>query len=255
MKCLRFSRFVVALAISNAMLLAVAAAKDAPSDIAVTPTPRLEAWWQQRNEVLNARVKQGNVDLIFIGDSITQDWEGVGKDVWQKFYGKRNAVNLAIGSDETQHVLWRLDHGNIDGISPKLAVVMIGTNNSGKGQPPECIAEGIKAIIERLRTKLPKTRILLLGIFPRGADNKDHFRQINYKVNKIISNLADGKTVFYLDIGQKFLAADGTLTEDVMPYLLHLSAKSFQTWAEAIEPTVAKLMAMDPPPSTSAKAQ
>ena len=124
---------------------------------------------------MNARVKQGNVDLIFIGDSITHGWEEAGKDVWQKFYGKRNAVNLGIGGDQTQHVLWRLDHGNIDGISPKLAVIMIGTNNAGSGQQPEQIAEGIKAIVEQLRAKLPETKILLLAIFPRGADNKIRF--------------------------------------------------------------------------------
>jgi len=224
------------------MLTSLAVAKDTPSNVATTPAARPDAGWQQRHQAMNARVKQGNVDLIFIGDSITHGWEGSGKEVWNKFYAKRNAVNLGIGGDQTSHVLWRLDHGNIDGISPKLAVIMIGTNNAGTGQQPEQIVAGIKAIVERLRTKLPETKILLLAIFPRGADNNDPLRQINEKTNKIISNLADGQNVFYIDIGPKFLAADGTLGKDIMPDLLHPNGKGYEIWAEAIEPTVAKLM-------------
>jgi lysophospholipase L1-like esterase len=244
MECKRFPRFVAALALLTLVSVGVAAAQNGKPIAAVTPAPRPDAGWQQRYKDMNARVKQGNVDLIFIGDSITHAWETAGKDVWQKFYAKRNAVNLGISGDQTGHVLWRLDHGNIDGISPKLAVIMIGTNNAGHEphQPAEQIAQGIKAIVERLRAKLPKTKILLLAIFPRGADNKDPIRQINVKTNEIIAKLADGKTVFYLDIGPKFAAADGTLSKDVMPDLLHLTPKSYQTWADAIEPTVAVLM-------------
>lgn len=236
MKCLRFSRFVAALALSAAMLTALAVAKDIPSNVATTPASKPDAWWQQRYKSMNPP------ELVFIGDSITQGWEGAGKDVWKKFYANRNAVNRGIGGDETQHVLWRLDHGNIDGISPKLAVVMIGTNNAANGQRPAEIAEGVKAIVDELRTKLPQTKVLLLAIFPRGADNQDHLRQVNMKANEIISKLADGQNVFYLDIGQKFLAADGTLSKDIMPDLLHPDAKGYEIWAEAIEPTVAKLM-------------
>ena len=176
-----------------------------------------------------------------MGDSITQGVEGGGKDVWREFYVNRNAVSLGIGGDQTRQVLWRLDHGNIDGIAPKMAVMMIGTNNA-HSNTPEQIAEGIKAIVEKLQAKLPNTKIMLLGIFPRGADNNDPLRQINVKVNGIISELADDKTVFYLDIGPKFLAAGGTISKEVMPDLLHLNAKSYETWAEAIEPMVAKLM-------------
>ncbi len=190
---------------------------------------------------MNARAKQGHVDLIMIGDSITHGWEGAGKDVWNKYYGKRHALNLGIGGDQTQHVLWRLDHGNIDGISPKLAVLMIGTNNSGSNSP-EQIAEGVRAIVDKLRAKLPQTKVLVLAIFPRGPDNHDPLRQVNAKANRIISKLADGRTVFYLDIGPKFLQADGTLSHEIMPDLLHPNAKGYEIWAEAIEPTVAKLM-------------
>lgn len=243
MKCMRFSKFVVVMAVSAAMFTTVARSQDAQPNVAVTPAARADAWWQQRNESMNARAKKGNVDLIFIGDSITHGWEGAA-DTWNKVYGKRNAVNLGIGGDQTAHVLWRLDHGNIDGIAPKLAVIMIGTNNAGHTphQSPEQIAAGVKAIVDKLRAKLPQTKVLVLAIFPRGADNNDPLRQINAKTNEIIAKLADNQAVFYLDIGPKFVAADGTLSKDIMPDLLHLSAKGYVIWAEAIEPMVAKLM-------------
>ena len=216
--------------------------KEPKQPSAVTPSERRDAWWQARVKTVNERAKQGNVDLLFIGDSITQGWEGAGKDVWKKFYGERNAVNLGIGGDRTQHVLWRLDNGNIAGITPKLAVIMIGTNNSGQNSP-EDIAAGIKAIVEKLRAKLPETKILVLGVFPRGADAADARRQTNTKANAIASKLADDKNVFYLDIGDKFLDKDGKAVKEAFtPDLLHLSAKGYTIWAEAIEPTVAKLM-------------
>jgi beta-glucosidase len=207
----------------------------------LVPAPR-DGAQMARHEKFNERVKQGNVDLILIGDSITQGWEGAGKDVWEKYYGKRNAVNLGIGGDRTQHVLWRLDHGNIDGISPKLAVVMIGTNNSnGADNTAEEIGAGIQAIVKKLREKLPQTKVLLLAVFPR--DEKPNPRRDKIaKVNEIASQVADGKDVVYLDIGPKFLSADGTLSKDVMPDFLHLSPKGYEIWAEAIEPKVKELM-------------
>ena len=208
---------------------------------AIKPVPR-QGGWMKRHLSFNARVAKGKVDLVFIGDSITQGWEGRGKNVWKKSYGKRNAVNLGIGGDRTQHVIWRLDDGNIKGISPKAAVVMIGTNNSG-GNTPEQIAEGVTAIVKRLRTKLPETKILLLAIFPRGANKSDKRRQVNEKTNAIFSKLSDGKFVHYLDIGPKFLEADGTLTREIMPDLLHLSEKGYGIWADSIESKLAELLA------------
>jgi beta-glucosidase len=207
---------------------------------AIKPVPR-EANWMKRHDAMNARVKEGNVDLVFIGDSITQGWEGSGKGVWAKFYGERNAVNLGIGGDRTQHVIWRLDNGNLEGISPKLAVIMIGTNNSGNNTP-EQIAEGITVIVDQLKKKTPQTKILVLGVFPRGETSEDPRRQVNEKTNAIVSKLADDEHVFYLDIGKRFLQDDGTLSREIMPDLLHLSEKGYTIWAESIEPQVAKLM-------------
>jgi beta-glucosidase len=207
----------------------------------VQPVPR-QGPQLARHERFNERIKQGNVDLILIGDSITQGWEGAGKDAWEKHYAKRNAVNLGIGGDRTQHVLWRLDHGNIDGISPKLAVLMIGTNNSnGADNTGEEIGAGIEAIVKKLRQKLPQTKVLVLAIFPRG-EKPGPQREKNAKASQIASKLADNQNVFYLDIGDKFLAPDGTLTKEIMPDYLHLTAKGYEIWAESIEPMVAQLM-------------
>ncbi|MCC7084695.1 MAG: GDSL family lipase [Pirellulales bacterium] len=197
---------------------------------------------EKRHESFNARAKQGKVDLIFIGDSITQGWEGEGKDVWRKFYDGRKAMNLGIGGDRTQHVLWRLENGNIDGIKPKLAVIMIGTNNVPAGNAPDEIAAGIEAIVKKIRTALPETKILLLGIFPRDAKPDSEMRAKIGKVNAKISKLSDGSNVVYLDIGPKFLNADGTLSKEIMPDLLHLSPQGYQIWADAIEPKVAELL-------------
>ena len=216
------------------------AAQEAKPHSAIKPEPR-DGNWMKRHDSFNARVKQGNVDVLFIGDSITQGWEGAGKGVWAERYTKRNAVNLGIGGDRTQHVLWRLDNGNIDGIKPKAAVLMIGTNNSGSNTPEE-IADGVKAIVAKLQAKLPETKVLVLAIFPRGADDKDARRQTNSKANALVAPIADGKKVFYLDIGPKFLAADGTLSKEIMPDLLHLSPQGYTIWADSIEEKLAELL-------------
>lgn len=207
---------------------------------ATKPVPR-SGGWTKRHESFNKRVAQGNCDLIFIGDSITQGWEGRGKGVWAKHYAKRNAVNLGIGGDRTQHVIWRLDNGNLHRIKPKAAVIMIGTNNSGSNTSQE-IADGVEVIVKQLRKKLPDTKVLLLGVFPRGTNKADKRRQVNEGTNAIFKKLADGKAVHYLDIGPKFLEKDGTLSREIMPDLLHLSEKGYTIWAESIEAKLKELM-------------
>jgi lysophospholipase L1-like esterase len=206
-----------------------------------TPVPRAGAW-MRRHESINEHVRKGDAQLLMIGDSITHAWEGSGREVWQKYYGNRHAVNLGISGDRTQHVLWRLEHGNIDGIHPKLAVLMIGTNNCGSNTP-EQIAAGVRAIVEKLRSSLPATKVLVLAIFPRGPNSENKLRKVNEATNERIAQLADGKNVFYLDIGKKFLKEDGTLTKDIMPDFLHPNAKGYEIWASSMEPTVARLMA------------
>lgn len=195
----------------------------------------------ERHKAINERARQGNVDLLFIGDSITQGWEGAGKDVWKARYEARNAMNAGIGGDLTQHVLWRLDHGNIDGISPKLIVLMIGTNNFGSNSAEE-IALGIKAIVKKLRGTLPESKILVLGVFPRGETPDDPLRVKNRAVNAIIKDVADGKMVDYLEINDKLMNADGTQNREIMPDLVHLSPRGYQIWADVIEPKVANVL-------------
>ena len=221
---------------------------------AVTPADRATVdWWMPRHEQVLTRIAEGKVDLVFVGDSITQGWERSGKEVWEQYYGSRNAVNMGFGGDRTQHVLWRLDNGEVDGINPKLAVVMIGTNNSNRDDNTAGeIADGIKAICARLRAKLPDTRILLLAIFPRGdaeqrkvkeqgAGFNDQWAK-NDEASRLASRIADNKKIFFLDINKAFLDEEGVLTREVMPDLLHPMEKGYQIWAEAMEPTVRKLL-------------
>lgn len=235
---------LAALALLLPLTLPLAArAQDTPAKQPDTVVPRERD--VPRHKQINERAKKGDVDLLFIGDSITQGWEGAGKDVWKKRYESRKAMNAGIGGDVTQHILWRLDNGNVDGISPKLAVLMIGTNNSGSSSA-EDIAAGIKAIVEKLRTKLPETKILLLGIFPRAEKPDDPRRMKIAAINEIIQKLDDKKSVYYLDFGDKLTNADGTLSKDIMPDFLHLSPRGYEIWGDAIESKVAFLLGEKP---------
>ena len=228
----QFSGFLLALGLS-----APAFGQDAKENPALKPLNRDIARHKQFLKV----VEMGEGDVIFIGDSITQGWEGEGKEVWGKYYAHRNAVNLGIGGDRTQHVLWRIQNGELDGITPKLAVLMIGTNNTG-GQFAEHIAGGIKAIVAELQKQKPDMKILLLGVFPRSAKATDTIRAKIKYINAIISKLDDGKNVAYKDIGEKFLDKDGALDKKIMPDFLHLSEEGYSIWAKAIEDDVKKML-------------
>ncbi len=214
----------------------------APADPTIPVSRSDVKWWKNRFESNAERAKKGDVDLIFIGDSITHYWEREGKDVWEKYYGHRKAMNLGFSADCTQHVLWRLEHGSIDGISPKLAVVMIGTNNARDDNRPEDTAKGVQAVVESLRKKLPQTKVLLLAIFPRGANDQDPKRKLNDEVNERIVKLADDKSVFFLDIRDKLYNKDGFIGSSMLPDKLHLTRDGYQIWAEAAEPVVKRLL-------------
>jgi lysophospholipase L1-like esterase len=206
--------------------------------------PRLDQGWKDRQKVLNTRAAEAgeSAKVVFIGDSITQGWEGEGKEVWQKYYAPRNAVNLGIGGDRTQHVLWRLDNGNLAGLKPKAVVLMIGTNNSnGEDNTPAQIVDGIAAIVRKLQDKLPDTKILLLAIFPR-AENLGTQRGKLAMINQVVRKLADEKNVFWIDFGDQFLNSDGTMPRELMPDYLHLSKKGYEIWAKAIEPKLATIL-------------
>ncbi len=179
---------VVALGMAIALLSLTQVLDRKPA--AVVPVPQTESWWTTQHEHTLARIRQGEVDLLLIGDSITQGWNDEGRRIWDAYYGRRRAVNLGFNGDRTEHVLWRLDHGEIEGIAPKLAVVMIGTNNTGtRHDPPEETAAGIQAILTTLRTHLPGTKILLLGVFPRSASADDRLRRLNVAINDRLRRL------------------------------------------------------------------
>ncbi|MBI2929697.1 MAG: hypothetical protein HYY24_28895 [Verrucomicrobia bacterium] len=216
----------------------------APTHSAIDPVPRGDQWWKDRHESMNKRVAElgEKSQVIFIGDSITQGWEGEGKEVWARYYAQRNAINLGIGGDRTQHVLWRLDNGNLTGLKPKAAVVMIGTNNSnGEDNTPAQIVEGVTAIVKRLRDKLPQTKGLLLAIFPRSENFSVHRGKLA-QINQALRRVADEQNVFWGDFGHLFLNDDGTMPRELMPDYLHLSQKGYAIWAEAIEDKLASIV-------------
>ncbi len=212
-----------------------------PVHSATTPAPRTQEWWVNRNASFNEIAAKGGIDLVLMGDSITHGWENKGKEVWAEYYTPRNAANFGIGGDRTQHLLWRIDDGNFDGISPKLIVLMIGTNNS-KDNTAQEIADGVTAVVKRLHEEEPQAKILLLAIFPRGEQPDDPRRLNNIAANELFMRIADGKMIHYLDIGEVFTNADGTLSPEIMPDYLHLTPRGYRMWAEAIEPKVAELM-------------
>lgn len=210
---------------------------------AVIPATRGdEPFWRKRQRHLNETVQSTDPKLAFIGDSITQGWEGRGADVWQDRYAPRDTINLGISGDRTEHVIWRLTHGNLKGISPEVVVLMIGTNNTGHSmQDPGQVAEGIERILEILRDRLPRTKIVLLGVFPRGKDPFELPRLNNIAINQRIRTMADGDSIHYLDIGDVFMEPDGTISPEIMPDYLHLSEQGYSRWAEALEPTLKQL--------------
>lgn len=211
---------------------------------ATTPVSKESPNWLKRHEAINTDVRKGNVNLLWIGDSIVENWEDQGKATWDKYYAHRGSANLGIGGDRTEHLLWRLDHGNIDNVAPKLSIVMMGQNN-GSTNTAEEIAEGVTAIVTRLRDKLPNTRILLLGIFFRGEHPNEEQKRLA-RANEIFSKLADDKFVFYMNINSIFLNPDGSIPAALMPDFEHPSAEGHRIWAETIEPKVSELLGDTP---------
>jgi len=209
------------------------------SNSAIEAKPRND--WMLHHERLVEAARKGGYNLVFVGDSITQGWGGSGRDVWARQYGRFKPLNLGISGDRTENVLWRLRHGEFDGLKPKAVVVMIGTNNVRSNTGPQ-IAEGVTAIVKEIEQRSPSSRILLLGVFPRGHEPGTPERKKLAEVNEIISKLDDGKTVFYLDIGEKFLSPDGTISKEIMPDFLHPNAAGYQIWASAMAPKLAQLL-------------
>jgi lysophospholipase L1-like esterase len=229
---------------SNAV---VASTNAIVQNTATNPVP-LGAGWVARHEGFVAEAKRGGIDILFMGDSITDFWRNRGSNVWNQYYAPRHAANFGISGDRTQHVLWRMNNGELDGIHPKVVVLMIGTNNTGKERNsntirntvPETIA-GVQAVVADIRARLPDSKILLLAIFPRGTLDDPQRAQVDL-INTVIARLDDGKMVRYLDIDPKFIEADGTLPNSIMPDLLHPNEHGYQIWADAMNPTLDEMM-------------
>ncbi|MGV3723488.1 MAG: GDSL-type esterase/lipase family protein [Actinomycetota bacterium] len=233
-------------AVALALTLPALAQNLEPADVAAPKKDQagnIQPRFQMMHESFLKRGKEGKIGVLFIGDSITQGWNGA-RPVWDEHFGKYDPANFGIGGDRTQHVLWRIENGELDGIAPKVVVLMIGTNNSG--YPAEEILKGDRKIVEQIHAKLPKTKLLLLGIFPRGADAKAAnviaVREKLKSVNAGLAKLDDGKKTRYLDIGAKFMDAEGNLPADIMPDALHLSAKGYGIWADSIQPLLDEMM-------------
>jgi lysophospholipase L1-like esterase len=214
---------------------------------AIVPAPRSSPTnWVARHEGFLGEALREKYEIVFIGDSITDGWRNRGREVWNKVYAPHGALNLGIGGDRTQHVLWRIEQGELAGLNPKAVVLMIGTNNTGKeknGSPRNSTAEviaGVTAVVKQIRTKLPKSKLLLLAIFPRGSAGAPERAQIK-EINAALAKLNGGKIKF-LDIGKVFLASDGSIPKTIMPDLLHPNEQGYQLWADAVAPTLAKML-------------
>lgn len=233
---------------SYAQTNAPAAAPAARQNAAIIPVPRTGSITNRQAQVLQrAKNGPGGYDIEFIGDSITQGWEGAGKNVWHEFYGHRKVINMGVSGDRTENVLWRFEQGQLDGIKAKVAVVMIGTNNSNKNKDgsktysDSDILEGVTAIVADIRRRQPDTKIVLLGIFPRGkAFSAQRGRLL--EINQALAKLDDGQHIIYLDFGSQLIEKDGSISKDIMPDALHPNETGYKIWANAMEPKLKELI-------------
>jgi lysophospholipase L1-like esterase len=195
------------------------------------------------HEAFLKRARQGPIGLLFIGDSITAGWASVGKEVWAKSYAAYSPANFGMGGDRTQHVLWRIEHGELDGITPAVVVLLIGVNNGGDSG----VTAGVKKVVAAIHARLPESKVLLLGIFPHGADPLNppwikRSREFIAQVNKELATLDDGKKTRFLDIGDQFLDTERFIRPEIMPDGLHPAAPGYQIWADAMRPLLREML-------------
>jgi lysophospholipase L1-like esterase len=209
--------------------------------------------FRRMHESFLARGKAGPIGVLFLGDSITAGWTKA-PHVWERYYGNLQPANFGIGGDQTQHVIWRIENGELDGIHPKVVVLMLGTNNTGLNNAAEIVAANQK-IIGLIRTRIPETKVLLLAIFPRGprrnaqgvvtdavaAEAKKRMATIT-AANAELAKLDDGRNVRFLDLNARFLCDHGTIPSIIMPDQLHPNAAGYQLWAEAMQPLLMQMM-------------
>ncbi|MFT6285977.1 MAG: beta-glucosidase [Halieaceae bacterium] len=214
---------------------------------AVAATERSTRWWQLRHREKVLQARNGEAQMIMIGDSLVHNFEKRGKQLWYLYFGRYRPLNLGSNSDRTQNVLWRLQNGELDGVKARVAVIMIGTNNGGISfDPPSHTVAGVQAIIREIHKHNADTKVLLLGVFPRGPLPRHKLRRLNSVVNKLLPALADNKSVFYMDISDTFLDKNRILHRSVMFDFLHPTVHGYQLWAEAVSPMIMHLMGVNP---------
>jgi lysophospholipase L1-like esterase len=201
--------------------------------------------WNYHHESLRERARAGGVNVLFLGDSTTKCWSG--NEIWRERYATLPSANFGIAGDTTENVLWRIADGELDGLSPKIVVLLLGTNNLGReGATAEEIAHGDAAVLAALRAKLPGAKVLLLGILPRGQKPDDPYRAVIRDANQHLARLADGDAVRFLDFGAKLLEPDGTLSPAVMQDFLHPTLAGYRIWADAMDPVLSAMLAPRP---------
>jgi lysophospholipase L1-like esterase len=213
--------------------------------VIAVPAPR-SAWWPvERFKLINRLVKTQPHRMLFLGDSLADRFEHDAPDVWRQHMAPRGVFNAGVSGDRTEHLLWRLQHGNLAGPPPAGVVVLIGTNdltNGGEGRPPEMIAEGIRANLLYLRQYLPGARILLLGLWPRSESPQARLRQGTVAVNKLIQRCGDNAAIVYADIGDVLLDAQGRLTPEISPDRLHFSGLGYARLAPKLDALIDRLV-------------
>jgi len=212
-----------------------------PLPPATEPRPPQNDNYTNRHKSFLEIAQKGDTQLLWVGDSITDLWDDRALDTWNKYFGPMKPANFGISGDTTQGVLWRMQNGELDGFKSKLIILMLGTNNINRNDNDD-IVRGDAAIIQEFRKHQPQAKVLVLGIFPRGGPADNPFRAQIKDINSKLAKLADNKQVFYMDIGDKFLAPDGTLTAEIMNDFLHPTAKGYQIWADATIDKIKELM-------------
>lgn len=225
--------FVVALGLTGLFLASCSSFAKTETVPEPTAEQRAAENYKMKHERFVRTAKEGNIDLLFIGDSITEYWLNDGRATWDSEFAKWKPGNFGISGDTTYGVLARLDD-ELVGIQPKVTVLLIGTNDLSHGESPEKIAANIERIVKSIKGKLPNTKVLVLGILPRGRA-QDEVRKSIAKVNEIIAKLDNGKDVKFLDIGNTFIDKTGDVPLENMPDLLHLSPKAYKLWADSIK--------------------
>lgn len=192
-------------------------------------------YWQELVSQLQVQMNGANPRVVFVGDSLTDDWEYRGLPVWNRYYAPRNALNLGVGGDKTQNVLWRLRDSPLERLDPEVVVIQIGINNLIERDSPAETARGVLAVADHIADRLPEAEIILVGLFPAGQSPGPHRDDIRRTNELVLKGLAGGP-VRFLDIGDRFLRSDGVISQSMMWDYLHLTEDAYLIWAEAMEP-------------------